>query len=254
MKTCFNLALAQVESVPFDTEKNLAKAEEFISAASDKGAEAVLFPEMFITGYRVRDRLSELAEPLSGPIVQALANLAHRYRLLVVCGLPESSPDKRPYNSACIIDADGTVLGAYHKTHLFGHEPLAFAAGEEIKIFQTTLGTIGVMICYDAEFPEVARVLALKGSQMILVPTANMDPYSQYQAVYLRARAMENGVYVACSNTIGNDGTFRYFGQSTVVDPEGRVLGLCGSREELLLVEIDLNRVPPKDKNLHVTV
>lgn len=190
-----------------------------MSEASVRGAKAILFPEMFSTGYMVWDSVSDLSEPLDGPLVKSLAMLARKYRLVTICGFPERSTGTKPYNSACVIDFDGSVLGSYHKTNLFGNEPSVFTPGESTKVFETSLCRIGVMICYDSEFPEVARLLALDGAQSILAPTANMEPYSQYQSVFLRARAMENGVYVATTNTVGHDGTYYYVGQSAAVDP-----------------------------------
>lgn len=246
----FILALAQASSVLYDKEKNLLKAEKFMVDASARGAKAILFPEMFSTGYMTWDRVSDLAEPLNGPLVKRLALLARQYGLLTVCGFPEKNSKTKPYNSACVIDSDGSVLGSYHKTHLFSNEPDVFTPGEDIKAFNTSLGRIGVMICYDTEFPETARLLALDGVQLILAPTANMEPYSQFQSVFLRARAMENGICAATTNTIGYDGTYHYFGQSAAADPEGRLLCLGGSDEELLFAEINLTAIPPKDASL----
>lgn len=246
----FTLALAQAEAVLYDKQANLTRAGQMMAAAAARGAQAILFPEMFLTGYMVWDRVDELAEPLNGPLVHDLAALARQYELLTVCGFPEVCPGARPYNSACIIDADGTVLGAYHKSHLFAEEPQAFTPGEALRTFDTTLGRIGVMICYDTEFPEVARLLAMNGAQLVLAPTANMDPYRQYQAVYLRSRAMENGIYIATTNTVGEAGGYRFFGESAAVAPDGRVLCRGGAGEELLLAAVDFSAVSPTDANL----
>lgn len=247
----FTLALAQAEAVRYDKDANLAKAERLMGRAAERGAKAILFPEMFLTGYTVWERVAELAEPLDGPSIRRLAGLAGRFGMHVVCGFPEERPEPGagPYNSACVIGADGSILGAYRKTHLFDREPRYFSPGEELLVFDTSVGPVGVAICYDLEFPEVARLLALRGARLILNPTANMDPYAEYQEVYLRARAMENGVYVATANTVGEDGTYRYFGESAAVDPRGRVLCRGGSGEELLLAEIDLG-ARPADENL----
>jgi predicted amidohydrolase len=243
------LAMAQAEAVRYDKDANLARAEELMDRASSEGAHAILFPEMFLTGYTVWDRVDELAEPLEGSAIRRLADLARRFRLGVVCGFPERRPGSSPYNSACVIGPDGTVIGAYRKTHLFDREPEFFSPGEALPVFDTPFGPIGVAICYDLEFPEAARVLAMRGARVVLNPTANMEPYAEYQAVYLRARAMENGIHVAAANTVGDDGTYVYFGESAAIDPQGRVLCRAGSGEELLIAELDLEG-GPADQNL----
>lgn len=240
----FKLAMAQAEAVRYDKDANLARAEELMARALSHGAQAILFPEMFLTGYTVWDRVAELAESLDGPSVRRLAELARRFRLAVVCGFPERRPGLHPYNSACIIEPDGALVGSYRKTHLFDREPEFFSPGETLPVFNTAFGPAGVAICYDLEFPEVSRALALQGARILLNPTANMQPYAEYQAVYLRARAMENGIHVAAANTVGDDGTYRYFGESAAVDPHGRVLCRAGSGEELLVAEIDLESGP----------
>lgn len=236
----FRLAIAQAEAVRYDKDANLARAEELMARASSQEAQAILFPELFLTGYTVWDRVAELAEPPEGPSIRRLAELAGRFKQVVVCGFPERRPGFHPYNSACIIGPDGAIVGTYRKTHLFDREPEFFSPGETLPVFDTAFGPVGVAICYDLEFPEVSRALALQGARIVLNPTANMQPYAEYQAVYLRARAMENEIHVAAANTVGDDGTYRYFGESAAVDPYGTVLCRAGSGEELLVAEIDL--------------
>ena len=244
------IALVQAEPVRFDKAANLERARRAVEEAAARGVRLVLFPEMFLTGYMVWDRVGDLAEPLDGPSIRALAEMARAHGTAIVCGFPEDAGRARPFNSACVIDVDGTILGAHRKVHLFAAEPDACSPGEEVRAFDTAVGRLGVMICYDLEFPETARLLALDGAQVILVPTANMDPYARHQAVYLAARAMENGVYLACANQVGRDEVYRYFGESAVVDPDGNVLARAGSGEELLVAEIDPASVPPADPNL----
>lgn len=243
----FKLAMAQAEAVRYEKDANLAKAEELMARASSHGAQAILFPELFLTGYTVWDRVAELAESLEGPSIRRLADLAGRFRLAVVCGFPERRPGFRPYNSACVIGPDGTVVGAYRKTHLFDREPEFFSPGETLPVFDTPFGPVGVAICYDLEFPEVPRILALRGARIVLNPTANMEPYAEYQVVYLRARAMENAIHVAAANTVGDDGVYRYFGQSAAVDPQGRVLCRAGGAEELLVADVDFGARPRQE-------
>lgn len=214
-----------------------------MSEAAAQGASAILFPEMFLTGYMVWGRADELAEDLSGPSIRQFAYLARRHGLLTVFGFPEANPAGKPYNSACIVEATGEVLGSHRKVHLFSREPDFFSAGDEFRVFDTSIARVGLLICYDLEFPESARILALNGSELILVPTANMDPYQDHQRTYLRARSMENGVFIALSNTVGQDEIYTYCGESAVVDPEGAILSSAGREEEMSVSRINLARV-----------
>jgi predicted amidohydrolase len=246
----FLLAVAQLTPTRLDKQANLERIEAAMRKAADGGAQAVLFPELFLTGYFLDSALTELAEAVDGPGVGRLAELARHYRLLTVCGWPERSDGDLPYNGAVVIERDGTVVGRYHKTHLFSDEPRFFQPGDRLRAFDTSIGRIGVLICYDTEFPEPARLLALDGATILLTPTANMEPYAPYQAVYTRARAMENGIYVATANTVGILDGQRFFGESSVVGPEGDVIEIADGQERILLVSVDTERVPPADVTL----
>jgi 5-aminopentanamidase len=198
-----------------------------------------VFPELFLTGYGFWDTLHDLAEEAHGPAIEQLMGLARRHRLVTVCGFPERLDEGRVANSACVIDSDGTLVGVHRKVHLFRDEAELFTAGDALAPFETSLGRIGVLICYDLEFAEAARVLALRGARILFVPTASMEPYRDYQRTYAKARAMENGVYVALVNNIGEDGRYTYFGDSLIVDPEGRVLAEAASTDALLVAEVE---------------
>lgn len=247
------LKICSVQTVPelYDKEKNLVRAEIFMKKAASSGANIIVFPEMFLTGY-VIDRLSELAETLEGTSIKRLASLAARYQLLTVCGFPEKNKDRLPYNSACVIDVDGSVLGSYHKTHLFCEEANTFSLGGSVKPFHTSVGEVGVMICYDTEFPEVARLLALDGAELILMLGANMFPYEEYHSSFLRARAMENSVFAASANFVGSDNVYEFCGRSAIVSPGGEFLSLGSlDKEELLCAEINLSDSCPEDDNVN---
>lgn len=240
MAPTIRLALAQVPSTYYQKEANLQRAERAMRVAAERGANAILFPEMFLTGYFVWDRAKELAEPLDGDSIQRLQQLSSEHRLLTVCGFPELGETGIVHNTACVIDRGGRLLGGYRKTHLFAEEPEVFSAGERFEVFETSAAPIGVLICYDVEFPEPVRALALGGARVILVSTANMEPYQDSQEVYLRSRALENGIFVAAANTIGEDERYRYFGRSAVADPAGRIIAQAGAGEEIVIADLDL--------------
>lgn len=186
--SAFLLAIAQLSAVPANKDANLERIDRAMRQAASAGAQAIVFPELFLTGNVLSDELKPLAEPLTGPNLQRLAGLARRHGLLTVCGWHEAAGTGLMYNSAAVIDRDGSLLGAYHKTHLLDRESDIFAAGDRLAVFDTSLGRIGVAICYDMEFPKTARVLALDGARIVVAPTASKDPYAVYQAVYTRAR------------------------------------------------------------------
>jgi predicted amidohydrolase len=241
MASTIRLALAQIPSAHYRKDINLERAERAMRAVADRGAHAILFPEMFLTGYFVWDRVKELAEPIDGPSIQRLRGLSADLHVLTVCGFPELGENDTVYNTACVIDRDGRLLGRYRKTHLFADEPEVFTAGERFEVFETATAPIAPLICYDVEFPEPVRALALAGARLVLVSTANMEPYQVSQEVYLRSRALENGIFVAVANTIGEDARHRYFGRSAVADPQGRIIAQAGGEEELLIADLDLS-------------
>jgi predicted amidohydrolase len=224
--------------VRYDKATNLRRAETLMAEARAKGAGAIVFPELFLTGYQVWDRLGDLAETAAGPSISRLAQMANAYGLLSIVGFPELD-NGLIYNSACVIESDGGLLGVYRKTHLFADEPVAFTPGDSFVTFDSSIGRIGILICYDIEFPECVRTLALAGAQLILVPTANMEPFTIDQDLYARARGRENGVFIAIVNAVGADERHCYFGRSTAAGPMGEVLCRAESAEQLLIVEID---------------
>ena len=246
----FLLGVAQLTPVRLDKEANLDRIEGAMRQAAAAGAHAILFPELFLTGYFLTPALTDLAERKDGPSLKRLAAMASRYGLLTVCGWPETNDGGLPYNSAVIIERDGSILGGYRKTHLFGREPEFFAVGDRLHAFDTSLGRVGVAICYDIEFPETARILAIDGATALLTPTANMDPYAPYQAVFTRARAMENGIDVAIANTVGTLDGGHFFGQSSLVGPGGEVLDIAAGDERVLIVRVDFAESPPADASL----
>jgi 5-aminopentanamidase len=237
------LALAQAPALLGDKQANLRRAAELVEEAAARRADAVVFPELFLTGYLIRERARELAERPDGPSVAALADLARRHEILLMVGFPEESGSDRPYNSACLIERDGSLVGLYRKTHLFADEPRWFTPGDRFDVFETSLGRVSPLICYDLEFPEPARAVALLGARLVLVSTANMEPYGSEEEVHVRARALENHFYVAVANTVGEDAAYRYFGQSKVADPSGRVVARAGPGPELVVADLDLSLV-----------
>ncbi len=204
--------------------------------ARDQGAGLLLCPEMSLTGYQIGAAgVAALAEPADGALAQAVATIALRHGIAIVYGYPEANADGKPWNAVQFIDADGQRLANYRKTHLFGDIDRAqFSPGPQAPaVFAWHGWQLGLLICYDIEFPEPARGLALQGTDALLVPTANMIDFDEVQRVLLPARALENRVFVAYANACGQEGHTTYGGLSTVCAPDGAVMDQ-GGREETL--------------------
>ena len=238
------VALAQLTPCLGDKAKNVARAEWAIRDAAARAADVVLFPELFLAGYFMRERTRVLAEPLSGPSISAVARCAGMHHVAVVMGFPELGfGGNAVYDSACVIDNRGEVRGCYRKIHLFGEESRYFAAGNDYSVVLVGDHPAGIMICYDVEFPEVSRILALRGAHVLLVSSANMKPFETYQEVYLRARALENHAFVALVNRVGSEEQVEFFGESNVCDPLGHLLCRAEGGERLLFADIDLSLI-----------
>lgn len=224
-----------------------AEALQRLDAAAERvraeGAELLVTPEMALTGYAIgADRVATLAEPASGPLAQAVGAIARRHGLAIAYGYPEAHADGAPYNAAQFIDADGKRLANYRKTHLFGNlDRSQFSAGEAApRVFMYRGWRLGLLICYDVEFPEAVRLLALQGADAVLVPTANMEPFDEVQRVLLPARALENRLYVAYANACGQEAGLAYNGLSGVYGPAGRTLAQATS-PDVGLVQVTLS-------------
>jgi len=209
--------------------------------ARAQGAELLVCPEMSLTGYQIGVAgVAALAEPADGALAQAVAGIAQRNGIAIVYGYPELQADGKPYNAAQFITASGERVANYRKTHLFGDvDRSQFSPGPQASaVFGWNGWQLGLLICYDIEFPEPARGLALQGADAIIVPTANMLEFDEVQRVLLPARALENRVCVAYANASGRESSTTYGGLSTVCGPMGEVLGQAGRDEALLFATL----------------
>jgi len=207
--------------------------------AATEGARLLICPEMFTTGYNVPG-IADAAQPAEGPWVQEVATVAEEAGLAILYGYPERDGDA-VFNAAQLVDRDGRLLTRYRKAHLFGElDSRSFAAGDDdFDVVDLDGVRVGVLICYDVEFPEAARALALRGADLIAVPTALMRPYEIVARTVVPARAIENGLYLAYANRVGTEGELCYCGESCVVAPDGTVLARAGAFDELLVADVD---------------
>ncbi|MET9596877.1 carbon-nitrogen hydrolase family protein [Streptomyces sp. NPDC006459] len=234
-------ALLQSSGVLGDTAENLKALDEAAARAAQSGAGLLVTSEMFLTGYALDlQDIPGLAEPADGPSAQAIGEIARRHRVAVLYGYPESA-DGAVYNAAQLIGPDGAALANYRKTHLFGcFEQDAFTPGD-IPVVQADLNglRIGIMICYDVEFPENVRAHALAGTDLLLVPTAQMHPFQFVAEQLVPVRAFENQMYIAYVNRTGPEGEFEFVGLSCLASPDGVTRTRAGRGEELVFGEAD---------------
>ncbi|MBP0942228.1 carbon-nitrogen hydrolase family protein [Pseudomonas alliivorans] len=236
------VALYQCEPMPLDVSGNLTRLERQAQAAAAQGAQLLVCPEMFLTGYNIGARAcAELAQAQDGPAAQRIAEIARQYAIAILYGYPERSVEQRVYNAVQLIDSRGERSSNYRKTHLFSElDKSMFSAGEDLcPVVELNGWRLGMLICYDVEFPENTRRLALAGAELILVPTANMAPFDFVCDVTVRARAFENHCYVVYANYCGSEGEIRYCGLSSVCAPDGSRPALAAQDERLLIADLD---------------
>ncbi|MFF3459442.1 carbon-nitrogen hydrolase family protein [Streptomyces sp. NPDC002730] len=233
-------ALLQSSGRPGSVAENLKVLDDAASNAAAAGARLLICPEMFLTGYAIGDQVPVLAEPADGPGARSVAEIAVRHGIAVMYGYPERDGE-RIFNSAQLIGPDGESLANYRKTHLFGcFEQQWFTPGEQ-PVVQAELGgiRIGMLICYDVEFPENVRAHALAGTDLLLVPTAQMHPFQFVAESLVPVRAFESQMYIAYVNRTGPEGEFEFVGLSCLASPDGAVRTRAGRGEELVIGEVD---------------
>ena len=236
--TCIRVCSAQLSSFWEDPEKNLEKAEGFITHASRCGAQLICFPEQFATGW---DPLSgKNVQDLKGNIITRLQVSAKTNRIAVIGSLREAS-SPCPKNTSVTIGNDGRIISTYSKIHLFSpaKENEHFFPGTDISIF--TLGTLkcGLAICYDLRFPELFRIYAQKGIQVVFVPAAWPASRIRHWELFIQARAAENQMYVIGVNTTGTTPVDQYSGSSIAADPHGIIFSRANEAEQLLFMDLD---------------
>ena len=255
------VALVQM-SCGEDGERNLQVALEQIGEASAQGAQIVCLPELFRSRYfcQTEDHAHfDLAEPIPGPTTDALASAARRHEVVVIGSIFERRAPGLYHNSACVLDADGSLVGLYRKMHIpddpLYYEKFYFSPGDlGFRAFSTRYGTIGVLVCWDQWFPEAARLTALRGAQILFYPTAigwheeekqehGKGQHEAWQTIQ-RSHAIANGVFVAAPNRVGLEGTVEFWGQSFIAGPFGDVVAAAPAQaEQILLADCDLGRI-----------
>jgi predicted amidohydrolase len=239
MPATTRVAAWQCQPGPFDVAGNLRRLDDACAAAAAQRAQVLVTPEMFTSGYAIaRAGAERLAEDRGGPTEAAVAQLARRHGLAIVYGYPERAPGGRAYNAATMIGPDGVVRGRHRKVQLYGDvDREQFVASDARPAAFDFDGTrVGLLICYDVEFPESVRSLAVGGARTVLVPTANMAGCEEVQHILVRARACENNVGLVYANYCGADAVFEYNGLSMICGPRGEVLAQADAKTEQLVI------------------
>ena len=221
-----------------DVDANLAYVREALKRAAGDGVNLAVLPEMWSSGFAYKN-LNELAQRTAG-IVDELVELSRELKLVIFGSMPEPHGDK-VFNTAYVAD-NGRLAGFYRKLHLFSllGEDKAFDGGDKWLLAATSLGKIGVIICYDLRFPELSRRLAVEGADIICVPAQWPKPRQEHWRTLLRARAIENQLFVVSCNACGIIGKLDFFGMSMIINPKGEVLAESGEEETEVAAPFDM--------------
>ncbi len=232
-----NVAIYQGPGIALDVAANIDKLARQAERAVAVGAELLIAPEMILSGYNIgAAAIADRAEAADGASAQALGEIARSNGIALLYGYPERDGE-RIYNSVQLLGRDGQSIANYRKTHLFREiDKNAFSPGEKPDVIAELDGwRIGLLICYDVEFPENVRRLALAGADFIAVPTAVMVPYEFVPTHMVPTRAVENGVFVAYANRCQQENGLEYIGLSCIVGPDGRDLARAADDETLIV-------------------
>ncbi|MFO8132324.1 MAG: carbon-nitrogen hydrolase family protein [Thermoplasmatota archaeon] len=238
------LSLVNVHPAVSNKKKNLKKMRKALDALE---ADMAVFGELTSTGYTCKDEFRDLAEPLDGPTVQAVQDMAADYDTSIIYGMPLEERTGLIHNASLMVHPDGEVQ-AYRKAFLptFGpfEERFYFTPGEALPVYDTPHGTIGMCICYDLFFPELLKGMALKGADMIVCISASPSISREYFEQVLPTRAIENTVFVAYANLVGTQENLVFWGGSQAYSPRGDLLGRAAYNEEdTLTVDLDFDLI-----------
>jgi len=238
------ISLGQMNISLGKPDENLAKARRMTSDAAKRGSDIIIFPELWSTGYDL-ENAALYSAPTDRGIFAEMSALAKEYSIHILGScLSLLSPDQFG-NTAVFFDPSGVILGEYSKIHLFRlmNEHKYLTAGDHLTLVETKWGKIGLAICYDLRFPELFRAYALAGAKAVFLPAEWPYPRLTHWQTLLRARAIENQMYMIACNRIGKSGDTRFFGHSCIIDPWGEIILEAGGDEELLTAEIEMDRV-----------
>lgn len=220
------IAAVQMRPIAGDLEANLSKMTEMVTTiAAAQRVDIIAFPELVTSGSELGVRYPELAQRVPGMAVNVLSQRASDFGVYIAFGMVvKERVESVLYNSAVLIGPDGDLVEVYNKLHLRGEERMVFREGFKLPVAETEIGTLGLMLGHDLAYPEVARCLSLEGAELILT-LANWEAAEMGAwGTYLRARALENGIFMVGANRVGTDATLHYGGETQIIGPRGQVI------------------------------
>lgn len=230
-----DVLLAQLTPLPGDLATNASTVAGIVGGQSD--IDLAVFPEMFLGGYDL-GRAEETAVELEGPEVAVVRGAAKGAKTAVIIGVAEKREGSIS-NSLVAIDSDGEIVGVHRKTTLWGEEEAAFEAGQSLTLVNLAGRKIGLMLCYEVEFPEIARALAVAGADLLVTASANMAPYYDDHELASRARALDNRLCHVYVNRSGSESGLNFVAGTRVIDGEGQVVASAdGAGEQALVATI----------------
>jgi predicted amidohydrolase len=235
-----HLAIWQQRGLCGQADAMIDRLAALLDGGALEGTDLLVLPELWTSGYFDAAAVTGATEPADGPWQTRMADLARAHRLAMAFGYPERDGAQR-YNSVRLVGADGANLMSYRKVNLWGdYERALFAAGDSPSGIATVRGwRIGFSICYDTEFPETVRDLALRGADLVLAPTACGREFPLVAEAVIRVRALENGVWLAFANRSGSEHGYRFDGRSAIVGPDGMVRARAEADEALVFATLD---------------
>jgi predicted amidohydrolase len=246
-----NVAVVQSNCRLGDKKANLQHIKDTTARLGKQEVDIVCFPELVTTGYALDEKWFDFSEPIIGQTTEAVTKIAREHGTYLIFGMPERDEDgKRIYDSAVLVSPEGRISGVYRKVHLWATERTYFTAGDRFPIFKTKFGNIGIGICYDMEFPEPARIMAVAGADLIFFPSAQPNTMWRHIDVYAKSRAAENCVFVAFSDRVGQEGKLVYLGRSQVVSPSCKVLSRVKNGSGFATAHVDFQELKRLRSNL----
>jgi len=237
------VAAVSMHSEPGEVDKNLERMEFFVHEAAERSAGAVLFPELSISGYTLKEPEKIYDLNRSRRILEKIVRMAHDAKLIIMAGMVEIPPEGRPYISHAVAGPEG-LLGLYRKTHLSPPEKEKYSEGDSLDVFHEKGVTFGLELCYESHFPEITTVLSLKGAEIIFMPHAsprgNPEEKMKSWLRHLPGRAFDSGVFVVACNQVGkNKEGLAFPGVIVALDPQGWILeSWTGNEERMVFVEL----------------
>jgi omega-amidase len=253
MKNKFKVALCQMKVID-NKDSNINKALDMIKTSAGNKSDLIILPEMFNCPYDSQKFKEYAEEKDTSKTLKAISDAAKELNQYIIAGSIPELDNNKLYNSSFVFNGNGEIIGSHRKIHLFDidiagkitfKESETLSAGNQITVIDTEFCKIGIAICYDMRFPELLRIMTIKGAELIVIPGAfNMTTGPAHWKTLIRARAIDNQVYVAAASPASNEElSYVAYGNSMVTDPWGEVLVRAGQNEEIIYANIDLSKV-----------